>query len=449
MKKSLLIGLSVLSFSCQKQIETYDLKISSVGIIDIQQNQIIPDQTILISDDRIIKVLATDEAGSFEGKQEIDGTDLFIMPGLWDNHVHFGGAEYIDENEQLLPLYLSLGVTSVRDAAGDISLDVLKWRNEIQSGHRLGPELYTSGPKLEGKGSIWPGDLEIETEEELELALDSLQQLQVDFIKITDNALQPNLFLKAVKESSTRGWSVSAHIPSQLELFDLADAGLTTVEHLGYITRIKADSEAETLKNLEKLRDLGTGIVPTLLISDNIAYWEPGKFEQDTMLDYLGPKLKESYSWRIERLKNDSPESRQDRVESFEAATEMLPLIQQSGMKIYAGTDAGYLNSYDYPGWAIHLELEKMVQYGLTPQQALTASVINGPSYFKLDSYGSVSAGKIANLLLLKENPLEDIKNTRAIEAVIFKGKVFDRDSLDQIQKKIKNWVDEKEKSIQ
>lgn len=447
MKHTLLAGIALSLWSCQTQEQSIDLKISNVTVIDIQNDQLIPSQTVLISQDQILDVVDTDET-NVKAIQEVDGTGLFIMPGLWDNHVHFGGAEYVDENEQLLPLYLSMGVTSVRDAAGDISMDVLQWRDEIKEGERISPHIYTSGPKLEGKGSIWPGDLEIASEEELKVALDSLEKLQVDFIKITDNALEPSLFLEAVKQASARGWSVSAHIPSALDLMNLAESGLTTIEHLGYITRIEGENEAETIENLKQLRDLGTGIVPTLLISDNIAYWEPGKFESDTILQYLGPKLKESYTWRIDRLKNDTEEARENRQRNFEKVTTFLPLIQQSGMKIYAGTDAGYLNSYDYPGLAIHLELQKMVEFGLSPQEALTASVIHGPDYFGLNEFGAVAKGKKADLILLRANPLEQIQNTQQLEMVIFEGKVFDRQQLNQMQQEIKAWVSNKEKAI-
>jgi len=141
----------------------------------------------------------------YKAIKEVDAKGKFLMPGLWDNHVHFGGAEYIDENEQLLRLYLAFGVTTVRDAAGDISLEVLKWRDEINNGKKVGPKILTSGPKIEGIAFIWPGDLEVGTEEELIQALDSLDKLKVDFVKITDNTFKSEFFLKAVDVATSRG----------------------------------------------------------------------------------------------------------------------------------------------------------------------------------------------------------------------------------------------------
>jgi imidazolonepropionase-like amidohydrolase len=117
-------------------------------------------------------------------------------------------------------------------------------------------------------------------------------------------------------------------------------------------------------------------------------------------------------------------------------------------MKIIAGTDAGYLNTYDYPGLAIHLELALMVQYGLSPLQALQASILNGPAYFGLEEdYRSIDTGKKASLILLNKNPLENIENTRSIDWVIADGKYLSRGDLDRMLSEIKAWVQKKEAS--
>ncbi len=446
-----------------------DLIILNATIVAVKSGSLVENQTVIISEGRILAVGDESIKEVYEANQLVDAEGKFLMPGLWDNHVHFGGAEYVDENEKLLPLYLAFGVTSVRDAAGDISLDVLKWRNEINEGKRIGPKIFTSGPKLEGIGSIWPGDLEIGNTEELKLALDSLDKLKVDFVKITDNALAPDLFLEAVKQAKSRGYSVSGHIPVGLTLDQVSKAGQKTVEHLGYLLRMTSPKESEisegrrsgtlsaaeaailqletrndslTLANFKQLAAQGTGIVPTLLISYNIAYLDENNFDQDSILNYLGPKLKASYQWRIDRMAQDTPEDKQNRKDNFERTANLIPLVKEAGMKIYAGTDAGYLNTYDYPGLGIHLELQKLVTYGLSHQEALEASVVNGPEYFELEAdFGSVEKGKIANLILLNANPLENIKHTLTIDAVIKDGRYFSREDLDSMLLEIKNWV--------
>lgn len=461
-----------LFIGCQEKM-TVDLLLKNVNIVAIEGDSILNSQYVLIVQDTIFAIGDETLASKYNPTEVIDGTGSFLMPGLWDNHVHFGGAEYLDENEQLLPLYLAFGVTTVRDAAGDISLEVLKWRDEINEGKRIGPKILTSGPKIEGIGSIWPGDLEVGTSEELDSALDSLEKLKVDFVKITDNTLKPELFLEAIEKATARGWSVSGHIPAALTLDQASKAGQKTVEHLGYMLRASTPKESEisagraagkltiqeanalqaetlddsvAMANFRQLAAQGTGVVPTLLISYNIAYLHKNEFENDTILKYLGPKLKESYQWRIQRMATDTPEDRQNRKDGFEAAARLLPMIQKSGMKIIAGTDAGYLNTYDYPGLAIHLELQKMVEYGLTPREALMASVINGPGYFGMEEdFGSVKVGKSANLLLLNSNPLKSIESTLDIDGVIKDGSYYSRSDLDQMLAEIKKWVAEKE----
>ena len=123
-------------------------------------------------------------------RTRFDAAGAFVMPGLWDNHVHFGGGPaLVDENRNLLPLYLAHGITTVRDAAGDLSENVLEWRARVADGTLLGPTLFTSGPKLEGIDSIWPGDLEVGSEADVRAALGRLQAMRVDFVKITENTL--------------------------------------------------------------------------------------------------------------------------------------------------------------------------------------------------------------------------------------------------------------------
>lgn len=466
---ALIVGLSI---SCTQKTEV-DILIKNAAVIELTSGQILPSQVVLIQGDSIFLSGGDSLLSSFTGKTVIDAESKYLMPGFWDNHVHFGGAEYIDENEQLLPLYLAFGVTAVRDAAGDIPLEVLKWKSEINSGNRIGPKIFTSGPKIEGINSVWPGDLEIGSEAELDKALDSLEKLQVDFVKITDNALSAELFLSATQKAKARGWAVSGHVHPEITLNEISKAGLTTIEHQGYLLRAATPEENrirdEKLSNKlspaeanllqfntlndsvaeAKFRQFaaqGTGIVPTLLISYNIAYLDSLDFSTDTIQDYLGPKLKESYQWRIDRYALEDSASRKNRKMQFEASARLLPIVQKSGMKIMAGTDAGYLNTYDYPGLAIHRELALMVKYGLTPLEALQASIINGPAYFGLEKeYGAVEAGKKASLVLLNKNPLENVENTLSIESAIAEGRYFSRKDLDRILDEIKAWVKEKE----
>lgn len=468
--------LSVALFSCQKDRERVDVFINDINIPDLQTGEIIPHQYVAIKNGSILETGGQELAEKYTAPEWLEGKGFYLIPGLWDNHVHFGGADYIDENINLLDLYLAMGITTVRDAAGDISSEVLKWRDEINLNKRIGPRIFTSGPKIEGKGSIWPGDLEVDNEEELINAFDSLEKLKVDFIKITDNALKPELFVKAISLAKSKGYPVSGHIPAALSLEQVSRKGLTTIEHLSYalkgvspdenmimskeklgeistneasLLRINSLDKETALQNFKKLAASGTGIVPTLNISRLIAYLDQDNHKNDTLLKYIGPKLKASYQWRVDRAMQDDSIAILERHYRFENTAKLLPLLKEAGVTILAGTDAGYLNSYNYPGQSLHQELEWFTHYGLSPAEALKTSVVNGPAYFGLlNDYGAVSKDKVADLVILSANPLVDISNTQKIQAVIRKGVFYDRNQLNEMLKRVKKGVEEKERVI-
>jgi imidazolonepropionase-like amidohydrolase len=463
MKKIIIITGLLLSLSyADAQIKQVDLVIDHVNIVDVVNNKILVDQAVYIKKDKII---ATGSSNSLNkkltAKQRVVAKGKYIMPSLWDMHVHFGGDTLVEENKMLLPLYTAMGISHIRDCAGDISLAVIEWKKAIQNNELVGPTIFTSGPKLEGIKSIWPGDLEIANEVGLNKALDSLQKLKVDFIKITDNTLSPDLFLNSIIAARKRGWKVTGHVPATMNVATFSKNGLSAIEHIGYLQRAASANEdsitnwraigkinsreaSELYLNsfdsviaLQKFKTLaanGTAVVPTINGSYVTTYLDINDHQNDDYLKYLGPALKRTYDWRVKRASNDNADAIQFRHKNFEAAASLLPLLYKAGVTILAGTDAGYLNSFNYPGLGMHQELAIMVKYGLSPQQALICSIINGPAFFNQSKdYGAVLTNKKADLLILDKNPLENIKNTESINGVIRKGVYMDRKKLDSI----------------
>jgi hypothetical protein len=451
----------VITVNVNAQIKKIDLIINNVNIVDVVNNKIIPNRYIAIQKNKIIDISNTSLNKSYTSQFTIDATGKYIMPSLWDMHVHFGGDSLKAENKMLLPLYMAMGIGHVRDCAGDISLDVIEWKNEIANGTLLGPTIFTSGPKLEGINSIWPGDLEISNETELTTALDSLQKLKVDFIKITDNTLAPDLFLKSIIAARKRGWKVTGHVPATMNVEVFSKNGLSAIEHIGYLQRAASKNEDSITKlravnkisgreanelylnsfdstvaiaKFKQLAKNGTAVVPTINGSYITTYLDKTSHTNDDYLRYLGPALKRTYNWRIERASKDNIDAIAFRHKNFEAAANLLPLLYKTGVVILAGTDAGFLNSFNYPGLGMHDELAIMVKYGLTPQQALICSIINGPAFFNQSIlYGAVAKQKNADLLILNANPLLDINNTKKIDAVVNKGKYLSRNYLDKL----------------
>ncbi len=455
----LLLGLAGTTAADSPPPERADLLIRSATIVDVRDGTLQPDRTIAV---RAGEIVATgdDELGRrFDAAHTIDAADQFVMPGLWDMHVHFGGGEeLVAENKALLPLYVAHGVTTVRDAAGDLSQHVLAWRDEIAGNTLLGPTIFTSGPKLEGYRPLWKGTIEVGTPAEVDAALDRLQSMRVDFVKITDNTLTPETYLYAVREATRRGLRTSAHVPMSLTVEQVTAAGLTAIEHLEYVFRAGSTAEAAVATEYaagrlspaaaserlavdfdrdyamavyRRLAARGTFVTPTLDGSRIIAFLDREDHSSDPFLAYIGPGLRATYAWRVERASRDDAAAIERRHRRYAQVAAVLPMLQAAGVTILAGTDAGYLNSFNYPGIGLHEELSLFVACGLTPLQALQSAVLAGPKYFGLEKrHGSVEAGKAADLLILARNPLEDISATRAIDGVVLRGRYLDRTAL-------------------
>ena len=443
--------------------EQADLLIRGAGIVDVAHGRVLLHQSVAVRGNNIVAVGPDHSiARRFDARQSVDASGKFVMPGLWDMHVHFGGGqELIGENKALLPVYVAYGVTAVRDCAADISTSVIEWREEVAKGSLLGPTIFTSGPKLEGYKPIWKGTLEVGTPAEVNAALDKLQAMKVDFVKITDNTLKPDIFLYALKEAKRRGMRTSAHTPYALTIEQAVDTGLNSIEHIDYL--IKAGSPREkqvgalyaagkisygdatnafvdsfdpayAIHQYRALAAKGVFVTPTLNMGRILANLDREDHLKDPGLAYIGPGLRKTYDWRIERAAKATPEQVAARHKEYDLSARVLPMLVEAGIPILAGTDAGYLNSFNYPGEGLHEELERYVEAGLTPQQALASAILTGPRFLgHSDRYGSVTAGKAADLLVLDANPLKSVAATRGINAVVLHGRLLDRAALDKL----------------
>ncbi len=451
-----------------------DVILRHATVVDVERAELKSDQAVVLTGDTIVAT-GDDKAisAAWSAAKVVDAGGRYLIPGLWDMHVHFGGGEaLIDENKALLPLYVAHGITTVRDASGDLPYQVLAWRGEIASGKLFGPTLLSSGPKIEGIDPVWKGTLETGSEADVDRALAKLQGLKVDFVKITDSTLKPPLFLYAVSQAKALGMKTSGHIPMALTVGQAVDAGLSSIEHIDYAFKagvkdegaIATDFAAGRIDRAEANRRLDAGfdratamaayrnlaakgvyVTPTLNGGRILAFLDQDTHQNDPYLAYIGPKLRETYNWRIERAAKADAAAVALRHAHFEREAAVLPMLEEAGVTIMAGTDAGFLNSFNYPGIGLHDELTLFVDKGLTPAQALAAATRAGPAWFgRLDRYGAVEQGKAADLVLLDANPLEDIAATRAIRLVVLRGKPYDRAALDgmlaQTRAKVAAW---------
>ena len=474
MQRIILLKLIVIVLACSscnasrtnQHLSDSAILIHNANIINVNNGSVLEHRAILINSGMIKSIGDYSTLKSMvHVKNQFDVKDKFIIPGLWDMHIHIEGQDLVEDNLALLPVYIAYGITTVRDMASDLGEQVLSWREEIEQNKVLGPQIFTAGRKLEGINSIWKGDLEIANEQELAQMLDKLEAYGVDLVKITENTLSGALFLKSVQEAKKRGFMVSGHIPLDLTIQEVVDAGFSSIEHASYFLRLGSD-EKMTVKQVisgeitnnqanesytsnfnqdtANLAYINLGksniaLTPTLIGGKQLAYLDENNHEKDEFLQYLTNRFTANYQWRIDRMINDTPEQKQARKERYEMISKQIPYIQKAGIKLLAGSDAAALNTYVYPALSLHQELVLFQEAGLTPLQILQSATINGAELMgKLNSMATIEVNKQADIVILNSNPLLDIKSTQDIYAVINNGQYFNRIDLDLILLKAK-----------
>lgn len=456
-----LILISTLLFnSCdQPEKETYDVLISNVNIVDVESGEVISGKSILISGDTIRRIENDADMENFSATETLDAGGKFIMPGLWDMHVHFrGGDTLVEENKDLLPLFLAYGVTTVRDAGGDITPEVLEWREQIKNGELAGPDIYTPGPKLDGTRPAWPGSIKVTDEEEIEKALDSLEAMNVDYVKMYDGNLTKEAFYNIIKAAEKRGLKTTGHMPLTADFLKAVELGLDGAEHMYYplkSTSPVADSltelglgygmietiidtyDPELAKEVfEKMSAENVYVTPTLHIGTTLSEILDTDHTQDSLLNYVGSGIQETYRGRIEGAKRAKKSGSAMRQKMEDISEQMIKPMHEAGVNLLAGSDSGAFNSFVYPGESLIGELKSFVEAGLTPQEALITSVINGPKFFEVQGYyGGVTAGKVAHLILLEKNPLENLDHLDHVQVVIKDGRIYNRSDLQDLMR--------------
>lgn len=455
LKTYILIPLALLLLlSCQEETpkKIFDLQISNVSVID-EHGQLTINSDVFIGSDTIGAIVETDSKDIPLALKTVDGKGKFLILGLWDNHVHFrGGETLIPQNEKFLKEYLKHGITSVRDAGGDLTPQVQQWNREIQNGLRQGPTIYTSGPKLDGPKARWAGSLSIVSSEDIPEALDSLQQLEVDYVKLYESTLDGAHYLDIIKEAERRKMITSGHMPFTVSLEETVTAGIDNIEHLYYILKgcsseedritakvksgelsfwssmealIATYDEATAQKTFARLKANKVSVTPTLHIGDVLSYLDEVNHDLDPYLKELDSAYIKTYEGRIRGALSASAKAKENRKALQQLFVKLANDLQDAGVSLLAGSDGGAYNSYIYPGTSLHEELNQMVVSGLTPAEALQTSTLNGSRFLQKEGY-TMTAGAKADLVLLNKNPLEVIGNTQSIELVIKNGKIFE-----------------------
>ena len=468
-----LICLAVLAGAGQApRTSNPTLAITHVTIIDATGAPPVPDKTVVVAGDRIATIAKSAAVAVPAAAQTVDASGKFLIPGLWDMHAHPFLLPSVPA-DVFLDGYLARGVTSLRDPSGPLDAQ-LRGRAAQTTSARPGPRLSISGPVLDGPVPLWPGvAIPVGTDLQARRAVRSLAQAGVDFVKVYD--FLPRLAYFAIADEARRlRLPFAGHVPIALTAADASDAGQASIEHvihlfescsseeptlqkeaLALVARATASGRVADVPGL--IRELfhielraersydearaaalfarfvrnGTVSDPTLVAHSYERGLEP---RADPRLKYVPAVLRES--WRPEHYllsRAFTAEDRADAKRIFHRRLDLVGSMFRAGVTIVAGTDSP-TTAYSIPGFALHDELEFLVKAGLTPMAALQAATRNAAQLAgRLDRLGTIETGKLADLVLLDANPLDDIHNTTTITAVVVNGALRSKSDLEAL----------------
>ncbi len=484
MKKNLVLGLPFLLSSLvspqASSTKQRALALTHVTVINGTGVPAQPDVTIVIRGDRIVGMGKSGKIRVPAGTQIVNATGKFLIPGLWDMNAFFYEKDY-------LPLFIANGVTGLRVMLG--YAEQHEWRKEIEAGHLLGPRMVIATRWLEGPKQIEPYFIPVGNEAEARQAVINAQKFGADFVEVGGAETLPReAFFALADEAKKRDIPFEGHVPVSVSVEEASNAGQRSIDPLPEIFEVDVGTlaacssrEADLLKSWQEaqasfnasrheadplwtipgsrarmqlaldtydqkkaealfalLNANHTWLSPTLIAERNSVFFDDPSIDGDSRLKYMSVGERNWSSEAKDRLsKTRSPEDNAVWKRVYQKYLEIVGAMRRAGVEFLAGTTTEE-PMFTVPGFSLHDELALLVQAGLTPLEALQAATLNPARFLGRErDFGTVAPGKIADLVLLDANPLQGISNTRKIAAVVYRGELYPRASLDAMLAKI------------
>ncbi len=449
------------------QSQPASLALTNVIVIDLAAETPIKalkvDQTVVITGNRISAIGQTGKVKLPEGAQVVDAGGRYLIPGLWDMHVHSLSPRRPD---YFFPMLVANGVTGVRDMGGRLSLEQIgQIRADIAAGRLVGPRFgAVAGKIVDGPGSRLDVALSVASPGEARQTVLALKQGGADFIKVYDR-LSHETYEAILDEAKELKIPVAGHVPFAASAEEASDLRQKSIEHTIDVlitgsadqeqlrtelrnessssgssqgARMQAEIKAAATYDERKTKSLFARFVrnqtwqcPTLVVRRPSSLADNVQLKSDSRMKYIPAEVRADWDNTFTKQILPAGDAAQRKLR-FEKTLEIVGAMQRAGVGILAGTDI--LNPYVYPGFSLHDELALLVQAGLTPMQALRTATINPAKFLDIpDVTGTIEKGRYADLVLLDANPLDNIHNTQRIQAVVLNGRYFSYTELQKL----------------